>query len=163
MYFYKSAFAGLRRLKRAGFKLVLLTNQSGVGRGYFSLGKLRLVHRSFKQALHRKGIRLDGLYYCPHLPEAGCFCRKPRPGLAFRAARDLKLDLRRSFVIGDRAHDMELARRIGARGILVLTGFGRESVRKAKRKAAKVTSNLATASLWIVADSARNFSQIFHS
>lgn len=149
MRFYPGAFEAMRRLQRAGYRLVVVTNQSGVGRGYFSLERLREINRRFSAACRRRGVRIDGIYFCPHLPDAGCACRKPRPALPRRAARDLRLDLRRSWVVGDQARDVELARNVGARGVLVLTGAGRECRARASAAGGKITSTLATAARYI--------------
>jgi histidinol-phosphate phosphatase family protein len=150
MKFYPNVFKPLARLGQAGYPLVLITNQSGVARGLFTIRDLKKVNRAFARILKRHGVRLAGIYFCPHMPRAGCSCRKPKPGLAKRAARDLGLDLKRSFMIGDQVRDIQFANNIGAKGILVLTGSGREWRKKALRARAKVTSNLATASAWIL-------------
>jgi histidinol-phosphate phosphatase family protein len=147
--FYKSAAAGLRRLQKAGFRLVIVSNQSGIGRGYFTREDFGRVSDRFTAMLRRQGVRIDGIYFCPHLPDAECECRKPKIGMARRAARDLNLDLRRSYVIGDQLRDVELARNIGARGVLVLTGAGRRYSRRARSLGAKVTRNVVTAARWI--------------
>ena len=147
--FYPCAVPGLRRLQSAGFRLVVVSNQSGIGRGYFTRRDLIRVTTRFLALLRRRGIRIDGSYFCPHLPDAGCRCRKPAPGMARRAARELNLDLKRSYVIGDQARDIELASNIGARGVLVLTGAGRRYRARARSLKAKVTSNVATAAAWI--------------
>jgi D-glycero-D-manno-heptose 1,7-bisphosphate phosphatase len=128
----ENAAAGIRLLNRAGLPVVVVSNQSGVARGYFPAGLVDEVNRRMEEMLAAAGARLDGIYYCPHHPEArvpgfaaDCDCRKPRPGLLLRAAADLDLDLGRSFVIGDRWSDLETAAAVGAAGILVLTGYGR--------------------------------------
>ena len=149
--FYRCAAPGLRRLQKAGFRLVIVSNQSGIGRGYFTRDDFARVSDRFVAMLQRQGVRIDGIYFCPHLPDAGCDCRKPAPGLARRAARELNLDLKRSYVIGDQLRDVELARNIGARGVLVLTGAGRRYHKRARALGAKVTSNVATAAAWISA------------
>jgi D-glycero-D-manno-heptose 1,7-bisphosphate phosphatase len=115
----------IRRLNEAGLPVVVITNQSGAARGYFPLGLVDEVHRHLKDLLAREGARLEAIYTCLHGPGAGCPCRKPNPGLLLSAARDLDLDLGRSYVIGDRYKDIETAANAGARGILVLTGYGR--------------------------------------
>jgi len=153
MKFYKGAPAALRRLSRAGYQLVVITNQSGVARGYFTLGQLARVNQEFSAFLRRRGVRLSAIYFCPHLPKKGCSCRKPRPGLPRKAARRFGLDLRRSFVVGDQPHDMELAHRVGARGVLVLTGAGRSSRPRAAKWEPHVTTNLTTAARWIESQS----------
>jgi len=119
------AAEGIRLLKEAGFAVVIVTNQSGPARGYFPESLVHEVHAELRRRLSAAGAELDGIYVCLHHPEAGCSCRKPRPGLALKAAEELELDLSRSFVVGDRWVDLELARNLGARGVLVLTGYGR--------------------------------------
>lgn len=121
----------IRKLNRAGFKVVLVTNQSGVARGYFPESLVREAHGLLGQMLEKDGARLDGIYYCPHHPTAGnskytvdCDCRKPGTGLLDRAARDLDIDIAGSYVVGDKWSDIELAQKAGARAVLVGTGFG---------------------------------------
>lgn len=122
----------INRLNLAGLPAVVVSNQSGVARGYFPEELVGRVNRKMVDLLAEDGAVLDGVYYCPHHPRAemaeyrrDCECRKPRPGLLERAAADLGLDLGRSYVVGDRVTDLETARRIGAKGVLVLTGYGR--------------------------------------
>ncbi len=115
----------LRILKEAGFATVLVTNQSGVARGFFPASLVEEIHQRLQEELSRFGAKLDAIYYCPHHPNDGCRCRKPKPGMVERAVKDLGLDLSRAFVIGDRFTDLLLAREIGAKGVLVLTGYGR--------------------------------------
>lgn len=112
--------AGLRQLRQLGLGLVVITNQSGVGRGYYTLEQVEQVHRRLGQLLAAEGVGLDGIYLCPHTPETGCECRKPRPGLVEKAARELDFDPQQCFVAGDRSCDVELGRRIGATTFLVL-------------------------------------------
>jgi histidinol-phosphate phosphatase family protein len=114
--------SAIARLNRAGFKTVLVTNQSGVGRGLIRAEALDAIHRRLRDLLAESGAWLDGIYACPHRPEEACGCRKPASGLVTRARQELALSSERSFVIGDRAIDMELARNIGARGVFVLSG-----------------------------------------
>jgi D-glycero-D-manno-heptose 1,7-bisphosphate phosphatase len=118
------AAEGLRRLRDLGFGLVVVTNQSGLSRGYFDLERLGQIHARLAALLGVEGIKLDGIYVCPHLPEHGCACRKPLPGLAHRAALDLSFDPRSSIVVGDKRCDLELGQAIGARTFLVRTGYG---------------------------------------
>jgi D-glycero-D-manno-heptose 1,7-bisphosphate phosphatase len=121
----------VRRLNEADVAAVVVTNQAGIARGYFSADVLAEVNNELLRQLKESGAYVDGLYVCPHHPSAGeppyresCDCRKPRPGLLTRAAVDLALDLSRSAVVGDRPSDVETAARVGARGVLVLTGYG---------------------------------------
>jgi D-glycero-D-manno-heptose 1,7-bisphosphate phosphatase len=122
----------IRRLNRAGIPAVVVTNQAGLARGYFSEAVLDSVNADLAAQLERAGARLDGVYICPHHPTEGapplrqlCDCRKPKPGLLLRAAEELDLDLARSVMVGDKPSDLEVAPKVGARSILVLTGYGR--------------------------------------
>jgi D-glycero-D-manno-heptose 1,7-bisphosphate phosphatase len=122
----------IRLLNQNGLKTVVITNQSGVARGYFPESLVPLVHQKMQELLKKDGAHLDGIYYCPHHPDVGappyrqkCRCRKPEPGLIEEAVKDLDLDLRSSYMIGDRGVDIEFAHRVGAKGILVLTGYGK--------------------------------------
>ena len=126
------AVDSVRLLNRAGLLAVVVTNQAGVARGYFPERLIEEVHTLMNAAMAAGGARLDGIYYCPHHPSAGkppyrqdCACRKPRPGLLHRAAQDLEIDLARSWVVGDRDADLDLAWSVGARAVLVRTGYGR--------------------------------------
>lgn len=128
------AGAAIRRLNRAGFKVVLVTNQSGVARGYFPESFVHDTHALLEQMLRNEGARLDGIYYCPHHPTAGnsrytteCDCRKPGTGMIDRAARDLNVDVKKSYVVGDKWSDVELGQRAGAHTILVRSGFAADS------------------------------------
>ena len=118
------ALEGLRALVAMGYGWVVVTNQAGIGRGYFSRADLERVNDRLRALLRAGGVDWAGLYYCPHAPEAGCDCRKPRPGLIRQAARELGFDPRRGVVVGDKACDIELGRAVGARTILVRTGYG---------------------------------------
>ena len=112
------------RLNEAKLPVLVITNQSGIGRGYFPESLVHAVHDLMTQQLKAAGAHVDGVYYCPHTGNDGCDCRKPKPGMLEHAAREHRLDLSRSFVVGDRYGDIELARRVGSRGILVRTGYG---------------------------------------
>ena len=116
----------IRRLNESGLPAVLITNQSGVGRGYFETGLVDRIHEILTERIAMEGARLDGIYYCPHHPDAGCGCRKPRPGMLLEASRKLGLDVARSVMVGDQYTDVGAGRAAGARTILVLTGAGRE-------------------------------------
>jgi D-glycero-D-manno-heptose 1,7-bisphosphate phosphatase len=118
-------------LNRAGWPVLVVTNQAGVGRGYFSEAAVVAVHGHLAAALATFGAVIDAFYFCPHHPEAeveryrlACSCRKPQPGMLHRAAAELGLDLERSWLIGDRVSDLEAGAAAGARTILVRTGYG---------------------------------------
>lgn len=122
----------IRRLNGAGMPAVMVTNQAGIARGYFTEALLHAVNAEMVRQLAAAGARLDGLYVCPHHPTEGeppyrmiCDCRKPRPGLLQRAARDLRLDLAGSVMVGDKISDVAVGQSVGAAGVLVLTGYGR--------------------------------------
>ncbi len=108
------AGAGLRALQQAGLGLVLVTNQSGVGRGMFSLQDVHDVHERMAELLAAEQVRLDGVYLCPHAPSEGCECRKPAPGMARQAAQELGFNLSQAFMVGDSDCDFELGQGIGA-------------------------------------------------
>lgn len=124
--FIPGALEALARLSSLPFSIVLITNQSAIGRGILTLEQVESIHRRLVTEIQVHGGRIDGVYYCPHHPDAGCDCRKPQPGLLYRAARELELDLARSYLIGDAISDVEAALAAGCRPILVLTGRGRE-------------------------------------
>jgi D-glycero-D-manno-heptose 1,7-bisphosphate phosphatase len=119
------AIPAIRRLNAAGVKAVVVTNQSGAARGYFPTSLVEEIHALLQKFLAAGGAHLDGIYACLHGPDEGCACRKPRPALIKQAARDLDLDLSRSYLVGDRYKDIETAANAGVKGILVLTGYGR--------------------------------------
>lgn len=128
---YPFAVEAVRLVNRSGFLAVVVTNQAGVARGYFPESMIHEVHGQVRAVMESGGAHLDGIYYCPHHPSVGappyrqdCDCRKPRPGLVLRAAAELGIDLPRSWVVGDRPGDLELAWKVGARGALVKTGYG---------------------------------------
>lgn len=122
----------IRQLNDLHIPVIVVTNQSGLARGYFPASLLDEVHEKMHRLLAKEGAHIDGLYICPHHPEAkvdefrqACICRKPLPGLLEQAAREMHIDLGRSFMVGDRWSDLRCAVRVGATPILVLTGYGR--------------------------------------
>jgi len=118
--------AALRAFHAAGYSLVVVSNQSGVGRGFFGLGRVYEAMARLRVALRAEGVELDGIYFCPHRPDAGCTCRKPQPGLIERAADDLRLALRQSLMVGDKVLDVRTAHAAGMAGFLVRSGYGRD-------------------------------------
>jgi heptosyltransferase-2 len=146
----------LARLKGAGARLVVVTNQSGVGRGIFTLKDLEAIHARLEGLLEQEGVGLDAIYFCPHHPDDGCHCRKPEVGMVERAASELHLDLRRSYLIGDHARDIQLAHRVGAKAILITTervdtqALG--ALRAAEAMPDAVAKSMAEAVSWIFDD-----------
>lgn len=122
----------IRKINDSGMKAVLITNQSGVERGYFPESLVHTVHDVLHAELARHDAKLDAVYFCPHQPDTGCDCRKPRPGMLLRAQQELGIDLASSFMIGDRYLDIEAAHAAGVRSILVMSGNGREELEKYK-------------------------------
>jgi len=118
------AAEGMRRLAEMGLGLVMVTNQSGIARGYFDENRLGEIHQRVQELLAAENVYLDGIYYCPHHPDEGCRCRKPEPGMIQQAAQDLGFLASESFVIGDKPCDIELGQREGATTLLVRTGYG---------------------------------------
>lgn len=150
----------LARLKDAGARLVVVTNQSGVGRGIFTLKDLEAIHARLEGLLEQEEVSLDAIYFCPHHPDDGCHCRKPNVGMVERAVSELQLDLRRSYLIGDHAGDIQLAKRVGAKAILLTTELVDAQALEALRAAAAmpdaVAQSMPEAVDWILADAAKS-------
>ena len=141
----------LRNLVEAGVPLVVVSNQSGVGRGMFTSADVHAVMARLRHRLCAHGVELSAIYHCPHRPEEGCPCRKPRAGLLERAAEDLHLSLADSVMIGDKRIDAAAGRRVGGRGVLVRTGYGREEEERTDAPGPppdRVCDNLAAAVAW---------------
>lgn len=151
---FPSAARAIHRLNAAKLPVIVITNQSGVARGYFPESLIMAVHELMTTQLAKEGAHVDALYYCPHKEDDACACRKPKPGMLERAAREHRLDLRRSFVVGDRYGDIELAHGTGARAILVRTGYGAGEMQghsvKWPAPPDYVAENLAEAADWIL-------------
>lgn len=126
--FIRGVRPGLNRLKEAGLPVVIITNQSAVGRGLMTTAVLEGIHRKMSLAVEQGGGKIQGIYYCPHRPDENCACRKPRDGLIRKAAAELKIDLRRSLLIGDTGKDLQAGRNAGCLTLLVLTGQGRATL-----------------------------------
>lgn len=132
---YPYAVEAVRRVNAAGWAAVVVTNQAGVAKGLYDEAAVAALHRLLAEHLAAGGARLDGIYYCPHHPKGTvpgygmvCECRKPAPGMLRQAAADLALDLPASWVIGDRRLDVGLAQAVGARAVLVRTGYGEQEL-----------------------------------
>ncbi|CCG41539.1 D-glycero-alpha-D-manno-heptose-1,7-bisphosphate 7-phosphatase [Magnetospirillum molischianum] len=125
---YPGAAVAVRRLNELGLGVVVVTNQSGIARGYFDLTRLAEIHRRLDALLAAEGAHIDGLYLCPHGPNEACDCRKPRPGMIRQAVADHCFDPAQAFVIGDKEVDIELGHGVGAISFLVRTGHGMSAV-----------------------------------
>ncbi|MGP8153204.1 MAG: D-glycero-alpha-D-manno-heptose-1,7-bisphosphate 7-phosphatase [Smithella sp.] len=125
------AYEAIRLINESGMKAVVISNQAGVARGLFTEDLVKIINEHLQTALRQKGAYINNFYYCPHHPTEGlepyrqvCECRKPAPGMLLQAAQDLNIDLTKSYLVGDRFNDMEAAKIVGVKGILVKTGFG---------------------------------------
>jgi D-glycero-D-manno-heptose 1,7-bisphosphate phosphatase len=149
------AGAAIRRLHEAGLAVIVVTNQSGVARGYFPESLVQQVNERMQRELAAVGARLDGVYYCPHGSADNCECRKPKTGMLEQAAREHTIDLGRSFVVGDRYADMELAFRGGCKSVFVQTGYGLEEVtlhaKDWPQQPDAIVADLKAAADWILA------------
>jgi len=120
----------IARLNHAGYRVVVATNQSGVGRGLFDMGTLNAIHEKMHRSLAQVGGRIDAVFFCPHTADSACECRKPRPGLLKEAGRRFNVDLAAVPVIGDGLRDLQSAEAVGAQPMLVLTGKGEKTLRE---------------------------------
>ena len=159
--YYPFSFEAVRKLNQAGFITVVVTNQSGVGRGLIDENMLTDIHTKMQNDFKTQDATLDRIYYCPHYissvyPEyrKDCTCRKPKPGMAHKAAAELGIDMAKSYMIGDKAEDMLFGMNNKATPILLLTGHGKRAFKELKdmgKKPAFVAENLLEAANWILA------------
>ncbi|MGE5844690.1 MAG: D-glycero-alpha-D-manno-heptose-1,7-bisphosphate 7-phosphatase [Syntrophaceae bacterium] len=154
---YPQSGEAIRLINAAGMKAVVVSNQSGVARGYFTEDFVRSVHDRINELLGAEGARIDGFYVCPHHPIHGqgiykqdCDCRKPKPGMLLQAAREMNIDLTRSYMVGDMLRDVQTGKNAGAKGILVCTGYGVNIVRT--DMPAYVAGDILEAVQWILKD-----------
>ena len=149
----------IRLLNGYGFKVVVVTNQSGIARGYFTEETLLQIHQHMRQELAKYGARVDTTYYCPHHPDDGCECRKPMPGLLLKAVEELGVDLRRSFMVGDGEMDIRAGKAVGCRTALIAADHNTE--REIATPPDYIAADLLRVAQWIVgnATSASNLTQ----
>ena len=144
------AATALKRLHEAGYKLFVITNQSGVGRGYFPSEAVQQIHAHLDEQFGKHGVKIDRYYVCPHHPEDNCDCRKPKPKFLLEAASEYGLNLSHCFMIGDRTSDLMAGRNAGAKTILVLTGVGQETRAKGEVTPDCVARDISAAADWIL-------------
>jgi len=161
-----AAHEAIRLINLSGMKAIVVTNQAGVARGFFTEKFVRQTHEVIQTALLEKKASIDKFYYCPHHPTEGtgiylqnCNCRKPSPGMLLQAAHDLDIELGSSYMVGDRYRDVETAKKVGVKGILVKTGYGLEvlqdvdpDVATAGNKPDFVAEDILEAVKWIMKD-----------
>lgn len=150
--FIPGAPEALKRLQDAGFLLVLVTNQSGIGRGYFSFEQVDILHRHMDEQLKKYAVNLSGIYICPHHPTAGrgkyrqdCSCRKGQPGMLLQAAEELQIDLLQSYMVGDKEADIQAGQAAGCRSILVQTGYGKSYAESAQLAGVEIVADISSA------------------
>jgi D-glycero-D-manno-heptose 1,7-bisphosphate phosphatase len=155
LHLYNNIIPGLRDMQQAGFCLVIITNQAGIARGYFTESDLQRMHEHLVKELEQSDVRLDAIYYCPHhpagvIPELAihCNCRKPQPGMLLQAAADLDLDLQHSWFVGDILDDVEAGNRAGCRTVLV--DLGTESTPEQKLRCPDYVAPDTPHALWII-------------
>jgi histidinol-phosphate phosphatase family protein len=150
LHLLPGAGEAVSRLNKAGFVVVVITNQSGIGRGWLTEDTLKLIHAKMRKDLADFGAAVDGIYHCPHRPDEGCECRKPKPSMVVRAVSEMGLDLKRSYTVGDRLLDVQLGRNSGTKAILVREHTPLEELSEAERLADHVSQNLTAAVDWIL-------------
>lgn len=138
--------SAIRQLNQNNFRVIVLSNQSGIGQGFFTQKKVEKINNYLKNLLLKKGAKIDKIYFCPHTPEDGCFCRKPSAGLIYQAQKDFNIALEKSYLVGDKASDIEAGYRAGCKTILVLTGYDE----KEKSAPTYLADNLREAVKWIL-------------
>lgn len=143
------AIDGLRQMQAWGVPLLVVTNQSGLGRGYFERSQLDAVHARMTELLAVSGVAIDGIYVCPHTPDDRCRCRKPLTGLVEQAAHDWHFDPRQAVVIGDKACDVDLGLNAQATALLVRTGYGHQQQHDPAVRPHAVVDDLRRAAEWI--------------
>ncbi len=148
----RGSLDAIAALSAAGFRIVVVSNQSGIGRGLFSETVLDEIHRKMLSVVAAAGGVIAAIYYCPHAPDDRCDCRKPRPGLLARVADDFGVSLAGIPFVGDKITDIELARRVGARPILVLTGYGQATLASLHDTEVETFPDLASAATALLAE-----------
>jgi D-glycero-D-manno-heptose 1,7-bisphosphate phosphatase len=141
--FYEGIPEALQKVQRAGWGILVLTNQSGIGRELMGLHDMQAVNNRIQELLCPLDVRIDAFYYCPHLPNAGCQCRKPNRGMVDQAIQDFGFDPTQAIVVGDKSSDVELGHRIGAKSVLVRTGYGLQEEELPTMSADHVIDSLA--------------------
>jgi len=140
----EGSLGAIARLKKAGHTVVVATNQSGIGRGYYTLDMLYQIHAKMQAMLEEEGGVIDGIYFCPHQPEDNCECRKPKPGLLLQIKDDYPGEFSQAIFVGDSERDIEAAKQAGCKAALVKTGNGEKAVKAiSEREGVPIYSNLA--------------------
>jgi heptosyltransferase-2 len=153
---FPDVVSAVKQCNDAGIRVIVVTNQSGLARGYFSQADLDAIHQKLREMLREGGAWIDDILVCPHFPDDGCRCRKPNPGMIEQAQALYPVELRRSYVVGDKSIDVGLAAKVQIKGILVTTGPSHEEelrrIKTSQLPVAHVAENLLDAVEWILAD-----------
>ena len=156
-FFIDGSIEALRRLKDAGYRVCLISNQAGISRGYFTQRDLDLINKRMLEEVEREGGKIDELYYCPHHDSDNCECRKPKAGMIEKAIRSKEVDLKNTFIIGDSIRDVEAGRRMGMKTVLVLSGKTSPSAAKEwSVQPDSIKKNLLEAVEWILREETGN-------
>ncbi len=157
---YAYSFEAVRKINQAGMLAVIITNQSGIGRGLITEPELADIHMRMQSAFEKQDAHIDGIYYCPHFItsqypayDKDCSCRKPNPGMGIQAAEDLGIETSSSYMVGDKVEDIQFGQNLGAKSVLVLTGYGEKSLPQLKNlgiEPAYVAQHLMDAVNWII-------------
>ncbi len=128
--FVKGIFRALKKLQERGYKLFIITNQSGIGRGYYTEEDYKEITEYMLNEFEKNNITIEKVYFCKHTPEDNCNCRKPKPGMILQASKEFNIDLKNSWVIGDKLSDVEAGENVGCKTILINSGYVKDSTRK---------------------------------
>jgi D,D-heptose 1,7-bisphosphate phosphatase len=146
---YPGVGEGVGTLRKYGFKIIVITNQSGIGRGYFTEKDLLKIHEKMKKEFQRFHTKIDGIYYCPHRPDENCECRKPKTKLFEQAIYDHNIDVKKSYMIGDKMQDVEAGKKMGVKTILIPLA-NKENIGTIELKPDYVAVNFTEAVEWIL-------------
>lgn len=147
--FFPEVFKALNLLKK-DFKFIIITNQSGIGRGYYTEQDMHKFNKRLVSKLEKNGIKIEKTYFCPHKPEENCDCRKPNIKFVKQAEKEFDINLKKSFVIGDHSSDIELGKRARCKTVYLLTGHGKKHKEEIKVKPDFIANNLLEAAEWII-------------
>ncbi len=141
---------GLKLLSDCGFRLLVITNQSGLARGFFNEDTLGRIHQTMRVKLAAFGARLDAIYYCPHHPNDMCDCRKPNPKLVYQATKDWEIDLNESFVIGYRLTDIQMAKAVGCKAVMIESEYTENDLKGSSVVPDCIMPDIESAARWII-------------
>jgi histidinol-phosphate phosphatase family protein len=148
--FLPHAKKGIKLLNDHGFHLIIITNQSAIGRGLTTKEKIEHIHEKMFDEIRKSGGNIEKIYYCPHHPDEGCSCRKPKPGLLYQAIQENNIDATRSFMVGDRMKDVEVGKAVACKTILIRSERGVKELRQSTIQPEYIAQDLLDAGKWII-------------